>query len=285
MGVLGVREGTIPAGVPRVRRAARNASVPTGPRRRLLVTTSLTDRARVARLSTSLPPPHPVTSRFLADCLVIALVARTAHAQAERRLEFHVIDSISGAPVGRAEVRVLKTVRDTSGWMLRQTTDSTGRAIVVAPQNEQLLMMVRRLGYESSFFPVIASDSDDVLVVALARAVVKLAPMVTTATPSSRQLTEVGFYERRRVRPGTFLDSAAIADRKPLDLMAVIQQYVKGCTMIYVDGLPLLYLRDVDIRQVIGIEVYASNAEAPPQFPNHIDSEHRCNTIVIWRRR
>ena len=216
--------------------------------------------------------------------LTFAGSAALASAQAGRRLDLHVIDSVSGAPVGRAEVRVLKTVKDSAGWMLRQTTDSTGRAIVVAPPNEQLLMMVRRLGFESSVVPVVASDSDDEFVVALAPAVVKLAPMVTTAAPSSRELAEVGFYERQRVRPGVFLDSAAIAYRKPLDLMAVIRQYVKGCTMIYIDGQPLLYLRDVDIRQVIGIEVYASNVQAPPQFPNPMDSEHRCNTIVIWRR-
>ena len=225
-----------------------------------------------------------MTSRFIATCLAAALAARTAGAQVERRLELHVIDSVSGAPVGSAEVRVLKTVKDTAGWMLRQTTDSSGRAVILAPPHEQLLMMVRRLGFESSFFPVTSSDRDDVLVVALARAVVKLAPMVSTAAPSSRQLTTVGFYERRRIRPGTFLDSAAIAGGKPLDLLSVVRQYIKGCTMIYVDGLPLLYLRDVDIRQVIGIEVYASNVEAPPQFPNPIDSEHRCNTILVWRR-
>lgn len=225
-----------------------------------------------------------MTSRFLASCLAVALVAPSAGAQAERRLDLHVIDSVSGAPVGRAEIRVLKTVKDSAGWMLRQTTDSTGHAVIVAPQHEELLMMVRRLGFESSLVPVVASDSDDVFVVALAPAVVKLAPMLTTAAPSSRELGEVGFYERQRVRPGVFLDSAAIAYRKPLDLMAVIRQYVKGCTMIYIDGQPLLYLRDVEIRQVIGIEVYASNVQAPPQFPNPMDSEHRCNTIVIWRR-
>ncbi|HKN69095.1 MAG TPA: hypothetical protein VJW73_22595 [Gemmatimonadaceae bacterium] len=225
-----------------------------------------------------------MTSRFIANCLAIALVAPSAWAQGERRLDLHVIDSVSGAPVGRADVRVIKTLKDSAGWMIHQTTDSSGRAIIVAPPHEQLLMMVRRLGFESGFFPIAASDSDDVLVVALAPAIVKLAPVVTTAAPSIRQLTTVGFYERRRARPGTFLDSAAIADRKPLDLLAVIQPYLKGCTMIYVDGLPLLDLRNVDVRQVIGIEVYASNVQAPPQFPNPFDSEHRCNTILIWSR-
>jgi hypothetical protein len=43
-------------------------------------------------------------------------------------------------------------------------------------------------------------------------------------------------------------------------------------------------VRDVDIRRVVGMEVYPSNLEAPPQYPNSMDSEHRCGTIVVWRR-
>ena len=217
-------------------------------------------------------------------CLAIGSFAVAAGAQGERRLELHVIDSVSGAPIERGDVRVLRTVKDTTGWVIRGQTDSTGRAVIVVPADEQLIITVRRLGFASSMASVQASDSDDVLVLALAPAVPTLAPVVTTAEPSSRLLNEAGFYERRRVRPGTFLDSAAIANKKPLDLLSVIRPYLKGCTMIYVDGLPMIALRDVDVRQVIGIEVYASNLQAPPQFPNPLDSEHRCNIILVWRR-
>lgn len=216
--------------------------------------------------------------------LAIGLFAVGAGAQGERRLELHVIDSVSGAPIDRADVRVLRTVKDVTGWVIQGRTDSSGRALIVVPADEQLIMTVRRLGFASSMASVQPSDSDDVLVLALAPAVPTLAPVVTTAEPSSRLLSETGFYERRRVRPGTFLDSAAIANKKPLDLLSVIRPYLKGCTMIYVDGLPMIALRDVDVRQVIGIEVYASNLQAPPEFPNPLDSEHRCNTILVWRR-
>lgn len=50
-------------------------------------------------------------------------------------------------------------------------------------------MMVRRLGFESSFFPASASDSDDVLLVALAPAAVHLAATVTRATATNQALT------------------------------------------------------------------------------------------------
>lgn len=217
-------------------------------------------------------------------CLGIEVIPRVAWSQAERRLELHVIDSVSGAPVAHAEVRVIKTVRDSAGWGSRVTTDSTGRALVRAPMNEQLLMIVRRLGFAANAFQVPPEDTDDVFFVALAPTAAVLPATVTRAARPIQQLTESGFYDRRRVRPGVFLDSAAIAALKPLDIMSVIRAHVTGCTVIHVDGLPLVDLRDVDVRQVVGIEMYPSNLEAPPKFPNPMDSKHRCGTILIWQR-
>lgn len=62
--------------------------------------------------------------RRLVLCAALALSSRGAAGQAARKLELHVIDSVSGAPVGHAEVRVLRTLKDTAGWMIRQTADS-----------------------------------------------------------------------------------------------------------------------------------------------------------------
>lgn len=222
--------------------------------------------------------------------LAIALLGATllstrAAAQADRRLELHVIDSVNGAPVEHAEVRVLKTVKDTAGWMIQRTTDSSGRALVAVPGNEHLLMLVRRLGYSSSLLQVTAANDDDTVFVALAPTALALGTTVTTATPLSRRLTESGFYDRQRTRPGAFLDSAAIAARKPIDFMAVVRPFIRNaCTVAYLDGLALVDVRDIDVRRVLGVEVYASNTEAPAEFRNPMDSEHRCATILIWRR-
>jgi len=217
--------------------------------------------------------------------LVLTLLAGGAQGQTERHLELHVIDSLSGAPVENAEIRVIKTVKDTAGWMIRRSTDSTGRALLAVPGNEHLLMLVRRLGYSSSLVQITAADGDDNVFVALAPTALALGTTVTTATPLSRRLTQTGFYERQRTRAGTFLDSAAIAARKPLDIIAVVGPYIKNaCTMAYLDGLPLVDVRDIDVRRVVGVEYYPSNLEAPAQFPNQLDSEHRCATILIWRQ-
>jgi len=216
--------------------------------------------------------------------LSLVTLASRGEAQGARTLQLHVIDSLSGAPVGHAEVRVIQTVKDTAGWGTRLVTDSLGRAVLHAPKDEQLLMVVRRLGFEANSFFVPPADSDDVLFVALAPKVAMLPATITEAKATSSRLTAAGFYERQRTRPGAFLDSAAIADRKPLDILSVVRGYIKGCTVFYADGLPVVSLGDIDVRQVVGIEIYSRDLAGPPEFPNPFDTEHRCGTIVIWRR-
>jgi hypothetical protein len=81
-----------------------------------------------------------------------------------------------------------------------------------------------------------------------------------------------------------FLDSAAIADRQPLDLFSLLRPHLEGCTMIFVDGIRMLGRRDVDVREVTRIEVYRGNTDAPPQFHNPTESTGQCGSIVIWRR-
>ena len=54
--------------------------------------------------------------------------------------------------------------------------------------------------------------------------------------------------------------------------------------MIFVDGMRLVALRDVKIEDVLAIEIYKSNEQAPPQFANPIESSSRCGSIVVWRR-
>jgi 5-hydroxyisourate hydrolase-like protein (transthyretin family) len=215
----------------------------------------------------------------------LCTIARPGACQTERRLELHVIDSLSGAPVDNAEIRVIKTIKDSAGWMIRRSTDTTGRALIAVPNNERLLMLVRRLGYASSLLQVEAATQNDAFFVALAPTALALGTTVTTATALSRRLTATGFYERQRIKPGIFLDSAAIAARKPLDIIAVVGPYIKNaCTVAYLDGLPLVDIRDIDVKRVVGVEFYASNLEAPAEFRNPLDSEHRCATVLIWRQ-
>ena len=66
--------------------------------------------------------------------------------------------------------------------------------------------------------------------------------------------------------------------------MSLLRPYLRGCTMIFVDGMRLVSLRDVKVEDVLAIEIYKSNEQAPPQFANPIESSSRCGSIVVWRR-
>jgi len=195
-----------------------------------------------------------------------------------------VVDSVTGSSVGHAEVLIERTADGATRFSSQLTADSVGRFVLSTPVDERLLITVRRLGFSPSELRIAPSDRDDAFMIALAPAATVLAPTVTTAEPRTHRLDVVGFYERKRERPGTFLDSAAIAKQKPWDMMSVLRPYLRGCTMIFVDGIRLLSLRDVKVEDVIAIEIYRSNEQAPPQFANPIESLNRCGSIVVWRR-
>jgi hypothetical protein len=67
-------------------------------------------------------------------------------AQRLRRLEAFVIDSMSGAPIELADVQIVPKSHGWAGPPARVTTDSVGR-FVVSASDEQLLLSVRRLGF------------------------------------------------------------------------------------------------------------------------------------------
>ena len=150
-------------------------------------------------------------------CCCLALSARAASAQRIRRLEVFVIDSMSGAPIELADVQIVRKSRGRARPPAHVTTDSVGRFVFSALSNEQLLISVRRLGFVPVEIATPPSENDDVMVmvIAMVPSPPVLAPTVTTAEPTTHRLEVTGFYERRHIGPGTFLDSAAIAKQKP----------------------------------------------------------------------
>lgn len=217
-------------------------------------------------------------------CCGLALNTRSAGAQAMHKLEFIVIDSVSGAPVPLASVEVTSPARSGASSSARLTTDSVGQFVVGATDGEQLLISVRRLGFLPSEIRIRPTERDSTFVIALAPSAAVLAPTITRVEPTTHRLEVVGFYDRRHVGPGTFLDSAAIDDKKPYDLLSLLRPYLHGCTMIFVDGMRMLGLRDVKVQDVLAIEIYNNNLQAPPQFANPIESMGHCGSIVVWRR-
>lgn len=216
-------------------------------------------------------------------CWGLGFSARSAGAQALRKREFIVIDSVTGAAVPLADVRIA-AVRAGARLPTRLTTDTVGHFVAATADGNQLLISIRRIGFAPVELRIVPTDRDTSFVIALAPTAAVLAPTITQAEARTHRLEVTGFYERRHVGPGTFLDSAAITDKKPYDLLSLLRPYLRGCTMIFVDGMRLLSLRDVKIEDVLAVEIYNSNLQAPPQFANPIEGMGRCGSIVVWRR-
>lgn len=223
-------------------------------------------------------------ARLVFVCAMLTADGQAAVAQGSRHLELVVVDSATGAPVRLADVSATTVGGGPASVRVRIATDSIGHAALTTLADANLLINVHHLGYAPAELRVEAAAGDDTLVVALAPAAAVLNATVTRATAISRQLLRAGFYERRRVGFGAFLDSATLAERKPPSLVSLLRPYLKGCTMIFVDGMRLLGLRDVDISEVVGVEIYHSNTEAPAQFHNPLESQTHCGSIVVWRR-
>jgi hypothetical protein len=202
-----------------------------------------------------------------------------------RQLQGIVIDSVTSEPV--TDVRVGLFERQASGarvLKLQTMTDSAGRFRIGVAAPRLPALELRRIGFAPVDVLLDAASWEDTLVVALARTATRLdeVRVVERQSFSQRRLAASGFADRKKVGIGKFLDSATVARSGATSLVALLRPYFKGCTMIFVDGGPGR-LGDVDISTVIGVEIYASNTEAPPNFRNRAEGGGRCGSIAVWR--
>ena len=109
----------------------------------------------------------------------------------------------------------------------------------------------------------------------------ELPTVVTTAavTYQDRMLEEGGFLRRQRVGFGHFLDPAEIEKLKPQSVRELLAPYLRGCTMMYMNGDRGALPPGLMVEEVVGVEVYSRSAMAPQAF---INPRPDCGSIVVW---
>ncbi|MEP6620833.1 MAG: carboxypeptidase-like regulatory domain-containing protein [bacterium] len=228
------------------------------------------------------PPTH---AWFLGVALAWLVAANTSSAQGAADIRGMVVDSVSGKPIAQAHIDVFEQSRSGPRILKAEMlTDDEGRfRIGVAGLPSSSLLGVRQVGFAPRVIRLDDLRMQDTLVVALAPIATSLGEVriVEQGGESQRHLEVLGFVDRRRAGIGKFLDSAGIARSRATSLASLLRPYLKGCTMIYVNGVPGR-LGDVEISHVIGIEIYGSNTEASPAFHNPIEGMGRCGSIVVW---
>lgn len=221
--------------------------------------------------------------------VVAASTPAVLHAQHATVLGI-VVDSTSssgGEPLVGADVQLTHT--DSSGVALDavmhrlwQRVDSSGTFAFRDLEPGVYRVDVRAIGYAPfQGFMVLARGQELHPRVSLLKLVPRLAPVVTTASASYRaRLLEVsGFRDRRRVGFGHFIDSREIGRLQPPSVYSLLRPYLRGCTMMYVNGARAAVPQGLMVSELVGVEIYRRNLEAPPQFQNPYGD---CGSIALW---
>ncbi len=229
-----------------------------------------------------------------------------------------VSDSVTAKPVAGCYVSLINHDQQA---VARVQTDSTGRFMLRAQVPGSYMLRFERLGYRSVVSELIALDvkSDELLSVLLTSAAVPLPPVIVSAEIRDVHLVNVGFYERRRAGPGSFMDPEEIEKRQlNAQLFVDLLRAVPGVTLVALGrggttrgvhftgmptckmGPPRVFLDGVlislssnprdaadDLNQVIGandvlaIELYKRPSEIPAQYGG---AESGCGVMLIWTK-
>lgn len=247
---------------------------------------------------------HPLALPLLALSLPAILAAPFATpltAQETATLHMRVVDGRTGASLPGAVVRV--EGMGTSGVT---GPDGVARLRGIGPGTRTV--RVALLGYGEQlavveFTPGAVVEGEAELVVQP----VQLRSIQATAQREMARLQRNGYYERKRVGGGTFIERAQIDSMRitrVTDAVAGVRGTIphnfgssgfyfqqvrfgsRRCVVpIFVDGQithPVDFSR-LRADQVEAIEVYSLN-EAPPQFNDPRNDGNRCGAIVIWTR-
>jgi hypothetical protein len=170
-----------------------------------------------------------------------------------------------------------------------------------------LTVEARQIGYLPERVPIrLVADSARTVTITLARRTEVLDSIIVYAK-KKYDLSEIkGFDDRRHHLHGTFLDSAQIADRVPVEATDVLRDipgieldwtgsdYVitstrgtKSATQtcsptLYVDNINVQDINWVEPADMKAVEVYASPIDAPAEFAKGRGSA--CGIVVIWTR-
>jgi hypothetical protein len=162
---------------------------------------------------------------------------------------------------------------------LMMSTTGTGTFAFPSVLPGTYVLSARRIGYAPLETLIDLTPGTHRVRLTLEPIRVQLAPVeITASTRLEQHLDEVGFLHRRKEGFGKFMDAAEIARTHPFDVMSLFRPIIKGCTMIFIDGMPRS-LREITVDQIAGFEYYARRVMTPAEFANpRVD----CGSLVVW---
>lgn len=220
-----------------------------------------------------------------------------------------VVEAVTETAVPGATVRLL----DGQGRSVASgMAGSEGAFVLVAPGAADYTVTVEHLAYAPFSLGPFALDDEEgsELLLRLTIRVIPLTPVSVEVDANVRKLERAGFYERRRLGIGTFLEREQIEAgrartagellRRVSGLRLIVQGYFTdvqtrggGCRPgIYIDGalvsgprrtVTSFNLEDLPAPDLEAVEVYPGAAGVPPQYNGAGMSG--CGLILFWTRK
>jgi len=235
---------------------------------------------------------------------------------AEAQITGRILDSKSGQGIDAARVTVFDSVGDS---LSLSVADGDGAFAVAWPGGEGVYTLrVQALGYEGTSRPITYAGIPIVVEIRVAPAPVELEGLAVEVEPLSPYLDRFGFYSRRRLGTGRFLNVEQMDGSRfsrTVDILRRVpglrvtnggEPYLRraqGTTFRAADRcFPVLVLDDIIVRtgrtiesaldefdlimprpgDIAAIEVYGGSALSPPQWRS---LENDCGVIVVWTTR
>ncbi len=220
---------------------------------------------------------------------------------AAQTVDGRLVDDKTSAAIAGASISLVPGGR---GDTTTVVTDSTGRFRVAATIPGTYALRIRRIGIQPALTNVFWLGPLTERRPLLRMDVVGLASDTVRVTAKGLTVTDwtQGFFERRRATHGTFLTSADLANRNPLQasdwflgvrgltvdhaggrVRFLANRSAGGCAMdVYVDDLPL---PDGDLNSLLrgddiaAVEVYPSRIDAPTRY-----RQRGCGLVLVWTR-
>lgn len=227
--------------------------------------------------------PASIRSAIVAMLLATS-VARAQTTAASEVIPGAVVDARTSAPVPSAAVELFAAWNDDTTRVAHALTSDGGAFALRGIPPGRYVLRVRRIGYRTTTAVVDVAAARDTLEVALEPVPLLLGGTTVTAnaTAVARKLDAMGFTTREQAGIGRFMGPDEIARRRPRSWRELFGRGIPGCAMIFVNGVAMLRLSDVNLDDVIAFEWYAGSSEAPPNFHNPLDGAARCPSVVVW---
>ena len=234
-----------------------------------------------------LPIAGAARSLLLVAALLTSAVA-TLPAQATGAITGIVVrggqSGASTGPAVGAEVRLSAVDPATESAVVSppERTDDSGSFAFRGLAAGAYRVSVRLVGYVSTAVDVsLTEGGTSQRTIVLVPLSPELERVLTTANRSrvANMLELRGFTGRRREGWGHFMPPEQLARSGATSLLSELKPWLRGCMIMYVDGVPASVPRSLQTRDVAGVEIYSRNLQAPAGYQS---ARGDCGSVLIW---